>query len=220
MNDDRPVLPILPGLCCLVMLASLISACNRQPDDPAPATAPAVEPGVTDPADIARRTVADFLAVSPDDVRVISLEAREFGDPGLGCPEPGMSYAQVITPGHVAIVEAEGRRFDVRVAGSNGRICRNKKPQNLTGSEKPNVSLMTERARKDLAAHLDVPFEALRQLDIRPATADNLPTGCQPECPGEDDICGYLIGIHFNGRRYDYHGVANQVTACPPILPR
>lgn len=210
------------GVCCSLILAALISSCEQQTDEEQPATS--LSPA--GPADIARNTVAAFLSVEPGEVELISLEARDFGNSGLDCAEPDMAYAQVITPGHVVIVEAQGRRFDVRVSGANGRICRAKNSRQIKGlgsgpeTTKPNVSLLTELARKDLAKLLGVPYEELRQLDIRPATAANLPTGCRPECPDGSEVCGYLIGINFDSRRYEYHGSNDIVAACPKILPR
>lgn len=205
------------------MLAALISSCGQSPGQ-----SPGAPEAPTGPEDIARQTVADYLSIGAEDVRLVSVEARDFGDAGLGCPEPGMAYAMVITPGHIVIVEAEGRRFDVRVSGSGARLCRNKTSEPTQGlsrqspadipNTKPNVSLMTELARKDLAEKLGVPFEELRQLDIRSVSADNLPADCTPMCPSNSEDCGYLIGIQLDGRRYDYHGYANQVAACPDIL--
>ena len=39
-----------------------------------------------------------------------------------------MSYLQVVTPGHRVLMEADGRRFDVRVTDGFGRLCRQRKP--------------------------------------------------------------------------------------------
>ena len=83
---------------------------------------------VRDPQTIARELVADSLSLRPDQVSIISLEAQDFSDSSLGCPAPGMSYQQVITPGHRILVEADGRRFDVRVSGDHGKICHRRKP--------------------------------------------------------------------------------------------
>ncbi len=80
------------------------------------------------PGAIALQAVADALGIAPAEARVVSTEARDFPDGSLGCPQPGMAYAQVITPGYRVLVEADGRRFDVRVAGNHGRICSLRKP--------------------------------------------------------------------------------------------
>lgn len=51
---------------------------------------------------------------------VVSVETWEWPDASLGCPEPGKSYAQVITPGYRVILEAEGERYEVH-ADKRGR---------------------------------------------------------------------------------------------------
>ena len=54
---------------------------------------------------------------------VTSATARDFPNPGLGCPEPGLVYPQVITPGYQVLLEADGERFDYRV-DEGGQIVR------------------------------------------------------------------------------------------------
>ena len=68
------------------------------------------------------------MSLPIDQVVLISVEPQDFSDASLGCPSPGMSYAQVITPGHKVLLEADGRRFDVRVSGKYGKICHRRKP--------------------------------------------------------------------------------------------
>jgi hypothetical protein len=36
----------------------------------------------------------------------------DWSDTSLGCPEPGMMYAQVITPGFLVMIEAEGQQYE------------------------------------------------------------------------------------------------------------
>jgi hypothetical protein len=80
-----------------------------------------------DPEATARLVVAELLSIPATDVSLVSIEARKFSDSSLDCPEPGMAYQQVLTDGHHILVEADGRRFDVRVANGYGRICRQQK---------------------------------------------------------------------------------------------
>jgi len=56
--------------------------------------------------DLARR-----LDLSPEEMLVVSTEAVEWPDTSLGCPQPGMMYAQVITPGFRLVLEAEGQTY-------------------------------------------------------------------------------------------------------------
>ena len=82
----------------------------------------------SDPQTVARRLVAEMMSLPLDQVEAISVEQQDFSDASLGCPSPGMSYAQVITAGYKVLVEADGRRFDVRVTGEYGKICHRRKP--------------------------------------------------------------------------------------------
>jgi len=56
-------------------------------------------------------------------VLILSVEAMEFGDTSLGCPQPGMAYLQVVTAGYKVVAEYAGKNFDVRVAGGRSLIC-------------------------------------------------------------------------------------------------
>jgi len=201
--------------CCkaLVVLSLIllsIGACDDTPPRPRP----------TDPGTVARQVIADFLALPITEVTLVSLEAQDFNDSSLGCPASGMAYQQVVTPGQRAIVEAQGRRFDVRVAGGHGKICRNdkrSKSKNNAG-RKSAVPAMINVARRDLAGLLDVEAPKIRIRDVRPYDGKNAPVGCTPQCAGSDRSCGYIIGLFYDGRRYDYHAADGNATPCPLIL--
>ena len=56
--------------------------------------------------------IAADLGVPPESVQVIAVEPRDWPDTSLGCPQPGMLYAQVITPGYLVLVEVSGERIE------------------------------------------------------------------------------------------------------------
>jgi hypothetical protein len=62
--------------------------------------------------DLARRT-----GLSVDDIVVEDIKEAEFPDASLGVPEPGKTYAQVITPGYVIRLAAEGKTYEYHGAG-------------------------------------------------------------------------------------------------------
>ncbi len=86
-----------------------------------PESAPAAS--AEGPEGVAQVTVADHLGIEPQAVEIRSVEAVEFSDSGLGCPQPDMAYLAVITPGHKVMAKANGELFDVRVSGKHGLIC-------------------------------------------------------------------------------------------------
>lgn len=57
-------------------------------------------------ADLSQR-----LNVPASDISLVSMEAKEWSDASLGCPQEGMMYAQVITPGYLIILTAQGQQY-------------------------------------------------------------------------------------------------------------
>jgi hypothetical protein len=70
--------------------------------------------------ELAKEDLAQRLGVGLDEVAVESVEAVEFPDASLGVPEPDKAYAQVITPGYVIRLTAEGETYEYH--GADGRV--------------------------------------------------------------------------------------------------
>lgn len=64
------------------------------------------------PVDIARRDLAEKEGVAPEDIKVVSVEDVDWPDASLGCPQPGMMYAQVITPGKRIVLAIGESRYE------------------------------------------------------------------------------------------------------------
>ena len=75
--------------------------------------------------DASVRDAAARVGVPEAQLRVESAEQREWRDSSLGCPQPGMFYAQVITPGYLVIVAGGGKRLEYHT-DTRGRavMCR------------------------------------------------------------------------------------------------
>lgn len=56
--------------------------------------------------------------------RVVVVEAVEWPDASLGCPEPGRMYAQVVTPGFRIVFEAAGARAEFHTARRGDAVVR------------------------------------------------------------------------------------------------
>jgi hypothetical protein len=75
-------------------------------------------------ADLAQRTGVDPAAVT-----VVSAEAVEWSDGSLGCPQPGMAYLQVITPGYRLVLAAGGQEYNYHAAVEGEFfLCENRMP--------------------------------------------------------------------------------------------
>ena len=69
-------------------------------------------------ADLARR-----LAIASDAIQVRMVEAAEWPDASLGCPQPGMMYAQVITPGYRIVLETAGKTYEYHSSHTHVVYC-------------------------------------------------------------------------------------------------
>lgn len=78
-----------------------------------PDTASVVESAISD---LVRR-----LKVSAGQIEVVRSEEVEWPDASLGCPQEGMAYAQVVTPGFQVLLQVDGRVFDYH-AGPDGDV--------------------------------------------------------------------------------------------------
>src|SRR5438067_13834457 len=92
---------------------------------PAPDRSP--QPGAGDAAQQAReRAVAEAArstGARPDEVQVVSVEQREWGDTSLGCPQPGQVYAQVMTGGFLVRVRSRGTLLEYHVSAARAVLC-------------------------------------------------------------------------------------------------
>ena len=106
-------------------------------EDPEPTVSETIEPaGSVEGGSVRRAYVADEypteltgiidgmiadlagrLAVAESAVTVVSVDDVTWADASLGCPQPGMSYAQVETDGMRVILEAAGDFYDYRSGG-------------------------------------------------------------------------------------------------------
>jgi len=105
------------------------------PAQPTPGESPVPEPEPsplsplptppTGPLAAAVTYLAAELDISTEQVVVLSSEPVEWSDASLGCPQPGMMYAQVITPGHRFFLQAKGKEYEVHTdqTGQSVVIC-------------------------------------------------------------------------------------------------
>jgi hypothetical protein len=66
------------------------------------------------PREIIEKAKADLVkqfGVNADQIRVVEARAVTWPDASLGCPQPDMVYAQVLSPGYWVLLEADGRQY-------------------------------------------------------------------------------------------------------------
>lgn len=88
----------------------------------APPSGPLEEPFKTPPlnrteqsgkvVELAKKDLAEILQIPVTSIQVLRIISTEWQDASLGYPEPGMVYAQVITPGYVILLLAENQMYE------------------------------------------------------------------------------------------------------------
>jgi hypothetical protein len=56
--------------------------------------------------------LAGRISLDPEKVSVVEATSVNWPDTSLGCPQPGIEYAQVLTPGFRIVLEARGERYE------------------------------------------------------------------------------------------------------------
>jgi|WetSurMetagenome_2_1015567.scaffolds.fasta_scaffold333598_1 hypothetical protein len=103
----------------LMLFCPLLLAAQQ----PGPGTASPDDKPRLDAIARARTTLGEELKVAEDTLSLVSAKASTWPDASLGCPEKGHMYAQMITDGWTVVLEHDGTRHEVHVAGRKAVIC-------------------------------------------------------------------------------------------------
>lgn len=130
---------------CASVLAVVLTSCSQLravPIGPTPSPSPAPKPAslpsllatrvspATGAGDLAgaeaaiRAAISDAasrLKVASDTIQVASVKATDWPDTSLGCPQPGMFYAQVIVQGYTIVLSAGQTQIEYH-ADKRGRV--------------------------------------------------------------------------------------------------
>ena len=58
-----------------------------------------------------------------DPLRIDRADEVTWSDASLGCPRPGLAYAQMLTPGLRLVLTYRGQALDYRTAGTRALLC-------------------------------------------------------------------------------------------------
>ena len=107
----------LRTLLLVLILAGTLSACslfggNDQSD------APDLPEDIESLVMLAKFDLTLKTGVEIEDIATVSVEEVNFSDASLGVRQPGVEYEQVITPGLIIILEADGEEYEYRASGA------------------------------------------------------------------------------------------------------
>jgi hypothetical protein len=192
---------------------------------------------------LAKEDLAQRLGVAVDQIQRVSVEAVEWSDTSLGCPQPGMMYAQVITPGYRVVLEAEGDRYQYHTDRDRGIVLCTDEGHSISASPPPTGTAsivpsmpriirgeivtpplssalegLIDIAKQDLARRLGITPEEIEVARIEKAEWPDTSLGCAE--PGLSRrpaaVPGYRVILSVQGREYVYHtGRQSGVVYCP-----
>ena len=79
--------------------------------------------------EIAKNDLARRLSASVDEINLIDAKSVVWPNASLGCPEEGMFYAEVLTPGYLIVLSVGTLEYEYH-AGSRSEVvyCENPTP--------------------------------------------------------------------------------------------
>jgi len=183
------------------------------------AAAPASDPV----ADLARETLASKLGVPQERISVVSVAAVDWLDGSLGCPQPGMSYLTVVSPGHKVMLEVDGRAYAVHEAKGRAIVCEQPAlASEAGGGGPPSQNRLMLTARMDLAKRLGVPVQEIEAAGSAPKTFADASLGCPEAGMQYAQVLteGWVLTLRHGTRDFTYHADAHHVIPCPGIAAR
>jgi hypothetical protein len=86
-------------------------------------------PNVENLIEMAKKDLAQRLAISANEINLVEAKSVVWPDTSLGCPQEGMGYAQVITPGYLILLKYAGAIFEYHAGSGNYIVtCDNPSP--------------------------------------------------------------------------------------------
>jgi len=91
-----------------------------------PTIASGQDPGLIQLVAQAKEDLGRRLTIPVDQIELLEVQEVVWPDASLGCPQPGMMYAQVITPGYRVVLKAGGQTKEYHAdASSFVLLCEN-----------------------------------------------------------------------------------------------
>jgi hypothetical protein len=216
------------GWLLLQGVAFLALTCVQHVGSAAPGTDPGADAS-QDPAagkrDLAITRAREILRTAGVDSSLLTVTRAEpvtWHDSSLGCPQPGIQYLQVLTPGYQVELHGAQENYLVHVAANRSVVCSGKAGAGarLARPLTPlrGIDLMTQRARQMLAAAVHTPAEQINVVGFEPQVWPDTGLGCpSPAPPVPGRVSGFRIRLEHSGREYTFNTDLHRVIACPAI---
>ncbi len=167
-------------------------------------------------AELAANIYAKQNNVLLDRLQVDSVKPVQWPDSSLGCPQSGMKYMQVVTPGFlVTLLDLSNRtNHSVHVGAGKAIVCDKPASAQLQTEKKLRFGRrwqQSQQAQKLLADRLAVAPNEIRIVGMRNVSTDMLPDRCK----GEGGVTySQLIELDYQKKLYRYVVKTNRLVAC------
>ncbi|MCA9997295.1 MAG: hypothetical protein KDE56_16165 [Anaerolineales bacterium] len=128
-DDDETIERATSSQPATVDLSKLTPAAPTEPGEPRVMPAPGVPNPLQKLQNDAAQDLSQRLGVDISEVEIVQAVSAEWRDGSLGCPKPGMMYAQVLTSGYQIMLRVAGKDYFYHTNGTNSFVfCENAKP--------------------------------------------------------------------------------------------
>lgn len=187
---------------------------------PAQVDIPVVPPELQPVASLVVDDLSQRLEVPPEAITVVSAEEVLWPDAALGCPEPGMAYAQVVTEGLRVVLEVDGQTYayhghtqdQMFLCGPAGPVPPGQLPatsgaRGATSGLADQAQAIVDKVMADMAQRLGVSVDSIEVVSVTPQEWRTSGLGC--EQPGQMYLQvitpGLQIVLAAGDATYIYH---------------
>lgn len=197
-----------------------------------PLPAPQLEPDAeTQKLGDLHTRVAEQIGISATTLTLLSAEEVTWPDASLGCPQPDMMYAQVLTPGwRVVFMDTQGKEYQVHTTEDRKYfvVCELSDELVVPPADRDNPAV--QAAIKTLVEQENVAAESITVLGVSAVEWSNSCLGC--ETPEQYCLMvitpGYRITLKSGAETYNLHTdrtgrqaiICNQPSLTPPRSDR
>ena len=170
---------------------------------------------------LTQKDLAEELDIEAEKIGEPIIAPETWSDTSLGCPQPDMMYAQVLTEGYKLIYEVKGQVYEYHtdtdsnfvlcVGNDNNKSSEKSSPtasseQTVIETQNPKQKLI-QMTQQDLAEELDIEAEKIGEPIITPETWSDTSLGCpQPGMMYAQVMTeGYKLVYKVKDQVYEYH---------------
>lgn len=183
-----------------------------------------VNPGFSNTASLdeavnaAKAELSSQIDIPESEIKLVQARATNWPDSSLGCPQKGMQYLPVVTPGYIVEVAVAEQSYTVHVGDGPAAIC--VLASVIRKTERPvrkqQVLNLLQLAREDLESRDGSSEQPIRLMAMKLTSWPDSSLGC----PDSDKVYpqvetpGYLIELEQGEKIFRYHTDMSRVVLC------